>query len=630
MELDPVYYTKPLQRHIDTMLAEPAFNELLDLVVETCLTSRGRYERAHDQIRAEYLDTPLSEEMKVLRQLGSWGVRTAASIVDTPYRFFYPKLPESLTEEEVQLARSNLLDPTSPIETPQIFGGSADMRIAHKIEALGKSIIDEAFICLGEDAYDKVLAWQQATNLEEKSAVASWLIDRVAQINPQSLFDDTEETSFDPETYDMLETSTEPAPEPPFYHPARLSPRLLGQFPDVAYEPTCLMRSILVAAFFEKAGIPYLHAGVAISASQGARRGMDTAIDRAKSIVASWGLELPDEPLQLLNTSKRNSRKILHEDRGVHAAVVGKISENEWLEVDVNYSIYDLITKEDAEKLQQAFQDFQSLRMATPGMEYMIDAQYVLTNSLPEYLFSKMLDKSPELSDVEAFLETCSDSESEESIITQFILPLFEPMPTEHEKIEAAVASTFDEILEGTYTEYRPKLLRELLRQRVFSDGKEGDISACLARCKTDPYYRRRRAEDIKIAPVYAMIRTANQLTNWIIERKLAGSHQLLEVGSPHYRIGAAVLSDFATYTGDELPLSFWLTYWPSQVALMEHFSTAETAHQKSLIHNHFNHSLLTDLQYMRNNGILAGFLKQEREQVSPSEGGEQDDSEQG
>src|SRR5258708_6100145 len=59
-----------------------------------------------------------------------------------------------------------------------------------------------------------------------------------------------------------------PSQTPVFYHPMRLSPKMLGKYPDMPMQPTCLSASILAASFFEKASTPYMHAGVQMSAYQ--------------------------------------------------------------------------------------------------------------------------------------------------------------------------------------------------------------------------------------------------------------------------------------------------------------------------------------------------------------------------
>jgi hypothetical protein len=56
--------------------------------------------------------------------------------------------------------------------------------------------------------------------------------------------------------------------------------------------------------------------------------------------------------------------------------------------------------------------------------------------------------------------------------------------------------------------------------------------------------------------------------------------HGYLDLGLTQYRIGISVLSDIATFYGDELPLSTWLAYWPSDVSLAEHYQQTPTIAQ--------------------------------------------------
>jgi hypothetical protein len=88
----------------------------------------------------------------------------------------------------------------------------------------------------------------------------------------------------------------------------------------------------------------------------------------------------------------------------------------------------------------------------------------------------------------------------------------------------------------------------------------------------------------------------------------------------PTYRIGAAVLSDLAAYTVDEIPPSFWLTYWPSHISLAEHIdseftSSAQTELQKEIA-RYINN---VDWTYNNIYDIVESILEQEEE------GGEED-----
>jgi hypothetical protein len=64
-------------------------------------------------------------------------------------------------------------------------------------------------------------------------------------------------------------------------------------------------------------------------------------------------------------------------------------------------------------------------------------------------------------------------------------------------------------------------------------------------------------------------------------------------------------------YCGDDLPLSFWMTYWPSKVALAEHMPTAQSEQQVSVLLNHAHLSEMSNLQYLKNHGIIHRYLKQ-------------------
>lgn len=621
MTADVVHETNPFLRRVDTILAEEPFDDLLRLTLDACITAPGRFEKNLGELQG----TPEKQkscDAKLLEKLGLWGLRTAWDIQDSPLYFFWPEEDVIADCEEDELRGEEVIRPVSPIIWPELFGSRINPKISHGIEALGKSIIDEAFICLGVDALDNVRAWNEATSPEQKENILIWLFKRVDDISTR---DQGKETDNATTAEDGAEENEDASY---FYHPARLSPRFIGQFPDNDVEPTCLARSILVASFFEKAGIPYLHCGVVQSDAQGVRENLSNCLASMEDVAERLGLGLPDIVKQKYALAYDAMDELNTQDSGFHAVVLAKIDTQSWELIDVNYNTFALLPEDDSIDCDEIYEQLKSFRELVPGMEHTISRNYSNLVHLPLMIFEKNLHEQFVAKEVEDYLATCDDHTSAVALSARFIEPFF----------MAGTEGTGDS--DGAAEDLRKELLRllgtsdeellytladDVMVKQVFPDAKDGDISLCLKRCKTDESYRARRAEDLKLAPLFAIVTMTNSLTNLVLDCKIPSSHHQLEVGLPHYRIGAAVLSDFAMYCGDELPLSFWASYWPSHVAVVEHRANTASDHQKALLRNHMAVNSLNDLQYMKNYGIIREFLGKDSKK-EPSEGGESDE----
>lgn len=239
-----------LGRRLETMAAEEAFDQVVDVAANVCLRNPDLY--------LHYLDTlkdmrTENSESQLVRQLGVRGLSAALEI--TAYG-----------RSVVAPAREAEGTRCDAVTHPERFSDSVDPDIACKIEAFGWAILIEAFDCLGEDAPDKVTEFKEAQTKQQQLEVLEWLDERVVAIRdkqaatPAPAEEPAEEGVW--EGYDgafviqdlpavvVRERITEPTTdsgvvrevldfsepneyrEPEFfYHPARLSPRLIGEFP---------------------------------------------------------------------------------------------------------------------------------------------------------------------------------------------------------------------------------------------------------------------------------------------------------------------------------------------------------------------------------------------------------------
>jgi hypothetical protein len=619
----------PLLRRLDNILAEPAFDELLNLCVDSCLTAPGRFDSALRTIQANAPKTQESTEAVLLRKLGLWGART--SLEFSSYQYEFDLHEEKAPGGEEKETADNILRADTPITDPEIFSSSQDIRIAHKIEALGKAILDEAFVCLGDDAFDKVTLWRQAKTKDEKRIILNWLYDRVAKFykKPEGEGQD-ESTNEAPAPLLFRQTVPANINDNYFYHPIRLSPRAYSQFPDARVSPTCLGKSILVASFLEKAGTPYLHCGVAESTVQAARSSLAKVIDISLGFAKELGTELPMPIAYTLALTAMELKSLNNTDIGIHAAVAVAVSDTKWVMLDTNYELNVLASPSGSEMFSRAYKDLEELHDLTPGTESMLlDYNVEMGCKWGFVALADGAEKSESLSDIDDFLKTCDDYENPTYFLKRFVEPLIEDSkgPELWYDEEPSLYQTILQV--ENIDDFRQLLINNVILKYVFSDAEAGDISQCLARCKYDEEYRRRRVQDLKLAPLYAVGVISNVLAQKVISKEISAVHPKVEVGLARYRVGATILNDFAANCGDDLPLSFWLTYWPSLIALTDHFKIPEDVpQQQSMAHNHAGRLLLTNLKYISKNGILKKFLEYEQkgEDHPLEEGGDKED----
>ncbi len=582
---------------VDHLLAGPAFYELIGLTAETCLAAPERVELHRQRIEES---RTISEGSTLLGRLGLWGLRNALEISRHPREFDY----DSRESDEED---GDYINADSAIMWPQGFSGELDPRIQNTIEAFGKSMLEEAFICLGEDAQDKVIEYQKAETKEEQLAVFEWLLGRINEIRKEKTNDDEE-----PEK-DADDDST-------FYHPARLSPKFIGRYPDIRAVPTCLGVSILAASFMEKAREPYLHAGVALSDADQARQEYIYMLRFVDEQAEELGVPLPDEMSERLKQSKYNTRKVLREDRGYHAAVLVKLKDNDWLQLDPNFSRNVQINNCDmATLLDECYEDLRLLGDLVPGTEMIIRDRMDSGNMFMEFTFLRSIRTSPSLEHINDYLKSAEDL-TFKNLADQFIAPLFTAGEGDKklqrlQEIVRLYLESFDDPDSPEEERFFEKVMRQVIESRVFPDAEKEGLDKCIARCCRDDSYRQRRAEDLRLAPLYFMTKITGMTTNSIISGETAAYHPRLEVGLPAYRIGASVLSDFAVYCGDELPPSFWLTYWPSHVAATEHIPPIGDPYRREpLLNNVLGLLDRSLLRYIKSYGIIDEYLEQEYE----------------
>ncbi len=553
----------------ETLEAKPQFKELLNFVIECTLSDPSVFTQQRNAIKSKTLAT-------VLRPHKHWLTETSLN-----------KPPRNTKETP----NAHELTPTRLI---------IETEVQDDIEALGRAILDEAFLCLGDDAPEMAEKFQRAKTLEEELTICHWLIHRMEQISENAALNHDELSSNDN----------------PVYHPLRLSPKTIGSFPDIRVEPTCLGYSILAASFFEKAGAPYLHAGVVYSAYKEAAISLTQTAQYLTYLAEKNAISLPDTVISQLQYAIESAEQASIEGNdGFHTAILVKLSDNTWRQLDPNFGQNAACYPEQSRQIEKAYQSILSHTAQSKGMEYLCVRD--LDTTALSY-FNAIIDLDitpmPSVAEIMQFLQHLPLETAYAEIMQKYFLEqiIAKNHMFNREKFLDLNIARYCRFNHLNPYEYLQDTIYTTLLEYVFTDASQNeDFIASIKRCKTDQAYCRRRAEDLLAAPYIWFIKLQSNYSQIFIDNRFQAPHFAMEVGSPAYRIGACVLSDFASYCGDKLPLSFWMAYWPSAVSFLEHYindmtETTSSQHKlKEEILKDFS-SVAWFLRYYKINTILS------------------------
>jgi hypothetical protein len=458
----------------------------------------------------------------------------------------------------------NLIDINTLWYSPEAdnFDLPIDVNVQDHIEAIGRTMLDEAYKSLGADADAKLEEFLAAETWQERLKVCKWLLRRIKKINKIA-------PNMDKEI---------------FYHPIRLSPKAIGVFPEINVQPTCLGYSILLASFIEKTGVQYMHAGIAATASNEARRAQNIMIDRIAGLSIDTKKNLPPELVHRFVEAVMANLDTLDEHRGFHAGLLVNLGEDMWFQMDPNFDKNMLYHPKAGNKMENAYGYLDELKDRARGLEFMlVNRAGMYPHYFHDKTFRALIENIVLPEEAEEFLLSLEPQTALSEINTKLFDRLYNPAEVDNELFVQDLVLEFCKNLGADYHEYMHLTVMEAIEQYVFPDSENGDISKCIERCKTDRNYLRRRAEDLQFIPFLTLLKLQTDLVEEIVEGSLNSPHTVTEVGLPAYRIGACVLSDFAVYCQDDLPLSFWMSHWPSQVSFADHITDLESEAQQEL-----------------------------------------------
>ncbi|HET8991597.1 MAG TPA: hypothetical protein VFN31_01000 [Candidatus Saccharimonadales bacterium] len=533
------------QLNAETEAALPRFDELLDFALDAMLDDRTNYDKHYQEASVGYQP---DEQREVVKNLGLWTVNEA--------------LDQTI---EIEPSLVEFMDSFDVLKLPM------NTDIQAKIEAFGKAVLDEAFNCLGEEAPHYASLLRQAKTDKDRTKAVEWLFDRLYDIQEFSEAGANGESDI---TEDQIVNILSGRRLSRFYHPLRLSPKMIGQYPLIMVEPTCLGYSILASAFFERAGVPYLHTGIARTSSDEARSIQNSIMGLLIRVSENIGVEMPNDLIAVYAAAGMQNIESIRDHNGFHAAVYARLSDRMWVQVDPNYHSNILMTRLWAQNMNASYSECLSRNKIARGSELTFTPEMNMSSQLFNFIIAlKLSEQFPDIEEISQSLDETTPENFRSEFITKYFRDFFTAEESFLSRSIQYISNTLSANLKVTKEELLQDIIFGVIEDYVFTDAKNGNISACIDRCRTDQGYKRRISEALAWTPLLVAARLQSKYGNTIIEDRLKLPHTTIDAGIPAYRIGMAILSDLAVYCGDQLPLSFWMTYWPSQISFAEHYA---------------------------------------------------------
>lgn len=618
--------------------ALPQFEEILDMAIAVCLRGRSSYEEHLQAVRTEKLQS-------TKEPYSPWASRATMEMQYNEYEYVHLLEDYGVTYSAI---RNDVFS----------FIPAADPEVQSKIEAFGRALLDDAFISLGPEAPMMVESYKNGS-YEDQRKIIIWLEGVISSSNVELQEESAENEEFISELraaveegcqrYDALfveeETGTDTTirisdlpriitreipPEEaarmraslensqplvvsldvvadvsqtPF-NPIRLSPKILGVYPNFEIEPTCLARSILVASFFEKTGQPYVHAGVVRTATEISRLWQYATMKSIKDFVESRGDIMPPLLDEVFKEVKDSYKEIGASNNGFHAVVLARLSNGSWVLSDYNYQKLIEHNPESSLELDEKYLHLFEAATNSPGVEVTSVESDIF--DIEDVVYYSVLGLKNAPSDQQ--LIELLNSTPEDELVEALKIYILTELCQYYEEIESTISEQYDFYLDDMFRGKRPeakidyidKVLEYILNKYVLGSPKAKEDYVEMAKM-------------LRLAPALVELCMLADITISFVDypRKTPYSHAVMELGMPGYRIGACVLSDFDLFTGNRLPFSFWASNWTSYVTYGNHTPDFDDEIQSKIAERLINSTDVETLSYMTTRGIIHGFLEQ-------------------
>ena len=580
---------------LDVLSAEIQFDELIDYAASVCL----------DHPLPPLEKTNLTDMQRLVNNMGVVSLRSALEL-EMGIELYRE---DEVCDEDAEVAEGKgltYLRQDTPMRNPGMFYEVGNHQIVKKVEQFGKAMVDESFKVLGQDAY-KYVELMKSSDVEQQKVALNWLYKRIDKLHSPAL---------------------ENEPDALLYHPIRLSPKAIGTYPNTRLELTCLGSSILSASFFEKAEIPYLHAGVMETYEQ-------SQLKYGAFTLSIVGEKLRDTGDRSIFADKVEQLRMmiarrLNKDRGYHAATYLKLADDTWQEFDPFYHINDTVHPGIASRIERVNDTLNEFRESAPSLELPVDAGLSIFEVGLAY--GMLNDDVNRLGgDEVAVLHSLMDTEEEsvtQKIYEELIKPYFEHLQTD-ETVSEEFRTSLGYIFEDRgNAKFRPleDAFYKVFHKYVLWEKSSTEV---IARAKSDAEFRQRLMNDIKNIPIMMVGALATEsVEHGIIDVRFISQ---AELGLPHARIGFSVLSDFAAYSDVSPAPSVWFANWASLVPITETMDTVSNKYQARLVGNMAVWSEHRGLTYTKSRDIVGKFIDGlVLSNETKENGSEQEDSESG
>lgn len=571
---------------------------------------------ASKQIEAPQNPPELSTEARIVASLGMRGLRTAYELISGAEGMDIKEEPVDYAETRKPGSGKRFpIYSDSALEYPEFFSGPLNHQAIQRATQLGEVIMDDMFKILGQDAYVMAEKLKQATDDETQLEVITWLNNRLVAIG------ETYEDEANSGLLDTLYDNPSALSTGFTFHPARMSGKVIGAYPNHRLSPTCLGISIAAAGFLKRAGMPILHAGV-----MGTR--VSTRIDNAHNLLIHSGEKIKalydvEFPSKFAQRTEQGAKKLAAgrlADTGYHHCVITQLKSGCWAQVDPNYdATIDIINDAVNQDIDTTFRFLNEMQDIAPGLEVSqrLLAFDSLGSAFENVLESLNPDAIPSTSTIADMLQTTNPLEESLPLkLFEAVAPYaFMPENLSNDKAKRYLMHALY-YLEVQSSQNEPILYTLFLGvlENYILDGMQ--LDEYMKRCQTDTNFRDRAANDLRAAPFMMMLAgTINYLHD---EDQYWNIHPVLEVGVAETRIGLAALNDTAQFYDTAPSPHFWLSNWPSIIPATESFyDSTQSEAQKKIVTNNFGLLLKRSLHYDGSYGKILDIqsrLKQEME----------------
>jgi hypothetical protein len=374
-----------------------------------------------------------------------------------------------------------------------------------------------------------------------------------------------------------------------------------------------------------------------------AKRELATAGNYLLLFATENGIDLPDKIAANIAENESDYREVKNQDNGFHAATLFSYEPEMWAIIDPNFNVNRIMNAQESGCIQKAYLEINSLPPLQRGVNRTVKDEYARSMELLSYGTEILSNSHYDKEAIGAILDKIAQKDSTKALralktyIRGFIDLSYDNFvgATEHKPnilldavmyhilatrgecpagIDELSADQPDEY-EATWLKFTEEkvddFLETLIIDYLFPDAGDHDLTKSLRRYKKDARYRANRIDDLSILPFMVFLRLSSDHANDLIAEPNSMNHSYLEVGNLEYRMGVAVLSDFAVHCDDHLPPTFWTSHWSSDVAWADHmYLSPLTSRQHKVAENIAKLANTTWLTYAHNHEKIIEFLE--------------------